>query len=122
MQFRGYNYILYGTIRSLVRQRMAQLTKISPKVCAMPDDRHENLYIEVELPGVDKEDIFLTMHADSFMIKAKKENMEYSGSYTVCCPIEYEQAKAKYKNGLLTINVPYKKPVMKGKTIPIEER
>ena len=100
---------------------MAQLTKISPKVCAMPDDRHENLYIEVELPGVDRENIFLTMHADSFMIKAKKENMEYSGSYTVCCPIEYEKAKAKYKNGLLTINVPYKKPVMKGKSISIEE-
>jgi HSP20 family molecular chaperone IbpA len=86
----------------------------------MPDEKHENLYIEVELPGVDKKDIHLSMHEDSFMIRAPKGDEEYVGSYAVCCPIEYEKARATYKNGLLTINVPYKQPIERGKPIPIE--
>lgn len=99
---------------------MATMARMSPEVCAMPDERHENLHIEIELPGVDKDKIILKMHEDSFNIRANREGVEYSGSYAVCCPIDYANAKARYKNGLLTIDVPYMKPAPSGKKIPID--
>ncbi len=99
---------------------MANVVRMSPTVCAMPDEKHERLYIEIELPGVDKENINLNMHEDSFFIYAKKEGVEYSGTYAVCCPIDYHQARARYKNGLLSVTVPFKANTMKCKPIPIE--
>jgi hypothetical protein len=35
-------------------------------------------------------------------------------------PVDYEKAKPKYTNGLLVIDVPYKKPSIGGKQIKIE--
>lgn len=93
--------------------------KVAPVVYAMPDDDHEHLHIEVELPGVAKEAITLSMHDDSFFVRASKEGVRYVGSYATCCPIDYEKAKAKYHNGLLVIDVPYKKPQVRGIEIPI---
>lgn len=98
---------------------MAEKTRISPAICAMPDEEHENLHLEVELPGVEKKDITLSMHEDSFFIQAGRGDLEFVGSYAVCCPIDYEKAKAKYNNGLLSIDVPYKKPQERGKKIPV---
>ncbi len=93
--------------------------RISPTVYAMPDDRHDNLHVEIELPGVDKENIKLRMHEDSFFVMAEKEDVKYVASYAVCCPIDFEKAHAEYKNGLLTIDVPYRTPQTRGKEIAI---
>jgi HSP20 family molecular chaperone IbpA len=99
---------------------MAEKTRISPAICAMPDERHENLHIEVELPGVEKKDISLSMHEDSFFIQASRDDLEFVGSYAVCCPIDTEKAKAKYNNGLLSIDVPYLKPQERAEKIPVQ--
>ncbi|WP_298668787.1 Hsp20/alpha crystallin family protein [uncultured Methanofollis sp.] len=93
--------------------------RVAPAVYAMPDENHENLHVEIELPGVDKKDITLRMHDDSFFVQAVKEGTRYAGSYATCCPIDYEKAKASYHNGLLTVDVPYKKPQARGIEIPV---
>jgi HSP20 family protein len=90
-----------------------------PRIIAMPDENHENLHIEIELPGVEREGIKLRMHEDSFFVRAEKEDVRYVGSYAICCPVDYEQAKAEYKNGLLTVDVPYRQPQERGKEIPV---
>jgi len=99
-----------------------ELEKIyeSPNVCMWPDDPHENYHIEIELPGVDKETISLKMHEDSFFIKGETDVTIYIGSYSVCCEIEPEKAKAVYKNGLLKIDVPFKMPEYHSVDINIE--
>lgn len=99
---------------------MSKKTRMSPAICAMPDEKHENLHLEVELPGVERQSITLSMHADSFFIRASREDLEFVGSYAVCCPIDFEKAKAKYNNGLLSIDVPYKKPQERGKKIAVQ--
>ena len=48
------------------------------------------------------------MHEDSFFIKGETDDTIYIGSYSVCCEIEPEKAKAEYKNGLLKIDVPFR--------------
>lgn len=84
---------------------------ISPNICGYVDDEHLNYHIEVQLPGVDKESIKLKMHEDSFFLKGETENTVYVGSYTICCPVKPEAAKATYKNGLLKVDVPFKDPM-----------
>lgn len=85
-----------------------EVVKISPALLAFRDENHENLIVEVELPGVKKENVRVKMHEDSFYINATKEGTEYIGSYAVCCPIVPEKAKATYEDGLLKVTVPYK--------------
>lgn len=84
--------------------------KVAPKVFAYPDEEHENLLVEVELPGVAKENIKFKLHDDSFYIHATKEGVEYATSYSICCPVKADKADAKYADGLLSVKVPYKQP------------
>jgi HSP20 family molecular chaperone IbpA len=94
---------------------------LSPNVCAYPkEDEHEGYHIEIELPGVEKDTIRLKMHEDSFFIKGESEDVVFVGSYTICCPVKAENAKAKYKNGLLMIDVPFKSPLEDAIEISIE--
>ena len=84
-----------------------QRIKVSPTIRAYSDDEHKNLEIEVELPGVERKDIDLKIHDDSFYLSAPRENILYVANYATCCPVDPEKAKATYKNGLLRIEVPF---------------
>jgi HSP20 family molecular chaperone IbpA len=81
---------------------------VTPNMCAWPDEEHNTSHIEIELPGVEKDSIKLRMHEDSFFISGETEHVRYVGSYPLCCPIVPKKANATYKEGLLTIDVPYK--------------
>jgi len=100
---------------------MGNTVLISPNVCAYPtDEEHAKLHIEIELPGVKKEDIKFKLHEDSFYIRAKKGDIEYVGSYAVCCPVLPKEAKATFKDGLLTVEVPYQDTLADAIDVPIE--
>jgi HSP20 family protein len=94
--------------------------KISPDICAYYDEDDEKLKIEVELPGVKKKDITFKLREDSFYIRALKEDYEYIGSYSVCCPVVPDEAEAKYTDGLLTVSVPYREPFEEAVTVQIK--
>jgi HSP20 family molecular chaperone IbpA len=81
--------------------------KITPAIRAYSDDTHEKLDIEIELPGVERKDIDLKIHDDSFYLAAPRDNVLYVANYAICCPIDPRKATAKYKNGLLKIEVPF---------------
>jgi HSP20 family molecular chaperone IbpA len=94
--------------------------KISPALLAYPDENHDNLIIEIELPRVKKENVKVKIHEDSFYITATKEGTQYIGSYAVCCPVVPEKAKATYENGLLRVAVPYKDPLEDAVDVMVE--
>ena len=77
-------------------------------MCAYVDDKHTLLTIEVNLPGVKKENINVRMHEDSFSMSAPREDIEFVATLAFCCPVKPEAAIAKYENGLLKIEVPFK--------------
>jgi HSP20 family protein len=96
--------------------------RVAPYVCAYSDEDLENLHIEVELPGVEKGDINFRMQEDNFTIDATRGDVRYVGTYAICCPVDPEKAKATFRNGLLTVDVPYVQPVEEeAKQIPISE-
>lgn len=93
---------------------------IAPEVCSWADDEKEVYKIEIQLPGVEKEEIKLKMHDDSFFIKGETEDTIYIGSYAICCPVVPEETKAVYNQGLLKIEVPFKEPVYHSVDVKIE--
>jgi HSP20 family molecular chaperone IbpA len=94
--------------------------KVAPEFCAFVDDDHTRVTVEIAIPGVDKNDIKLKMHEDSFNLSAPRKNVEYVTTVAFCCPVKPEQAKAKYENGLLTIEVPFKNAMEDSVNIAIE--
>ncbi len=85
-------------------------------------DREDEVVVRAELPGVEKDDIDVTMTENTVTIKAstKKELKEEKGDYyhaeiaqgsfsrTVPLPAEVEgdRAKASYKDGILEVTIP----------------
>jgi HSP20 family protein len=98
-------------------------------------DKQDSLVAKVELPGIEKKDVKLSLNDSNLTIQGelkkdeetKKEDYYYRerayGSYsrTISLPteIDKEKIKAKFKNGILEITMP-KKPEVKPKEITIE--
>jgi len=82
--------------------------KVSPEVWSYTDDEHSDLTIEITIPGVKKKDISVKMHEDSLSLSAAREEFGYATTLSFCCPVKVAEAKAKYENGLLRIEVPFK--------------
>jgi HSP20 family protein len=93
---------------------------VSPEICLFTDENLETLNIQIELPGVDKDNIDLKFYEDGFYVVAKKEDTKYMGSYSLIFSVRPEKAIANYSNGLLTINVPYMQPLKEGIKVKID--
>ena len=46
---------------------MTETLRLSPVTCAYPDDKYENLLIDVVLPGIEKENISLKLLMSAFI-------------------------------------------------------
>ncbi len=92
-------------------------TVVTPEVCIDHDD--DAYYIDVELPGVDKENVDLSVGEQSVCVEAARDDIVYLGCFSLAHAVDETKAKAKYDNGLLKIEVPLKAPI-KGKQIKIE--
>ena len=84
---------------------------------AYMDHDNEFYYIEVELPGVKKTDIELTVSDQSFCIRAPREEIEFLGCYVLAHLADTDAARAKFENGLLAIEIPLKKQKKERKVI-----
>jgi HSP20 family protein len=83
------------------------------------DHDDKNYYIQVELPGVKKEDAELEVSDQSFCVRGERRDVELLGCYILTHAVNAEKVKAKFDNGLLSIEIPIKK-ILKGKKIAIE--
>jgi HSP20 family protein len=92
-------------------------TVMTPEVCIDHDD--SAYYVEVELPGVDKEHVELSVGTQSLCVEASRDDIVYLGCFTLAHPVDETKAKAKFNNGLLKVEVPLREPI-KGKRIRIE--
>lgn len=90
---------------------------LTPTVCF--DHDLENYYVQVELPGVKKKDIELSISEQSFCVRASREDIDLMGCWYLAHSVNEDKAKAEYDNGLLNVTIPLEKP-LKGKKIPIE--
>ena len=76
-------------------------------------------YIEVELPGVRKEDIVLSVSDQSFCVRAPREDIEFLGCYVLAHLANTDETKAKFANGMLSMEIPLKK-MQKERKVTVE--
>jgi HSP20 family protein len=102
-----------------VSKKTARKTKptMAPTMYMDHDEKH--YYIQVEMPGVKKEDVGLDVSDQSFCVRGVREDVELLGCYILAHAVDGEKAKAKFENGLLNVEIPIKK-ILKGKRVPIE--
>lgn len=98
-------------------------------------DRESEFCVRAELPGISKEDLEVSLHDNSVTLRAttQKEEKEERGQYyrrelsrgefqrtvRLPAPVESENAKATFKDGILELTLP-KVPGFKRQTIKVE--
>ncbi len=94
--------------------------KASPDVCSYIDEDDNKLHLEVALPGVKKENIQLRLKEDSFFLSAPRDDLEFVTTGAFCCPMNINSVNAKYDNGLLQIELPFKDAMDGAREIAIQ--
>jgi HSP20 family protein len=75
---------------------VAEILRLSSAICADPDEKYENLKIEVTLQEIEKENISFRLVEEGFYVKVTKEEVEYVDSYSICCPVNPEKVIPTY--------------------------
>jgi HSP20 family molecular chaperone IbpA len=81
---------------------------VPPEMFACLDETGKNYLLEVELPGVSKKDVELSMHEDLVHVKASRADVVFLGHLHFPLRVNPKQAKAAFTQGLLTVKVPVK--------------
>lgn len=81
---------------------------IPPEMFACLDETGANYLLQVELPGVSKKDIELSMHEDLVHVKANRADVVFLGHLHFPLRVNPKKAKAAFTQGLLTVKVPVK--------------
>ena len=96
--------------------------------------KNDSFYILVDMPGVDKKDLNISIDKDTLIVEGKTsypefskeriwehefDNVRYFRKFTLADTVDTENIKANLKNGVLKIHLP-KKPELKPKKIEIE--
>ncbi len=82
----------------------------------------DNVYVRVELPGMKKEDIELSLHNGSLSVSGERKSDDafknaevyreerffgrFQRTVTLPTPVQSDKVKAQYKDGILTVSLP----------------
>ncbi len=100
-------------------RKTAKRSKPSMAPTMYLDHDEKNYYIQVELPGVKKEDVSLEVSDSSFCVTGSRSDVDFLGCYVLMHSVNGDGAKAKFEDGLLSVEIPIRK-ILKGKKVPIE--
>ncbi len=80
----------------------------------------DEITVIAELPGVNKEDIQLTVNDRELVIKVDKEDRKYYKRLRLPAEVKTDSAKAHYNNGILEVKLKKIEKKSGGKSIKIE--
>jgi HSP20 family protein len=105
--------------KKVVAKKQAKKAKPTLAPTTYMDHDDKSYYIQIEMPGVKKEDLELTISDQSYCVRGAREDIEFLGCYVLTHAVDPEKVKAKFENGLLNIEIPIKK-ILKGKKVAVE--
>ena len=91
----------------------------SPEVTYDYIKNKELLCVTVELPGVEPDTYSLNVATCGFCVSADTSNVQFKGCYRFYHEVDADKAEVKFKNGTLTISIPFFKPLC-GRQFPID--
>ena len=83
-------------------------------------EKHEQVSVIVELPGVAKDEVDLRVSSESVYIKVDTEYRKYLKDVKLSCQIKPESTKANFLNGVLEINLKRASDGSGGKKVKIQ--
>ncbi len=83
-------------------------------------DGKKEIYITVELPGVDKENINVELNKDTLTLDVKDPERGFTKEVDLPAEVTKKPVEAKYNNGILSITLKKRKQKKKGNKINIE--
>jgi HSP20 family molecular chaperone IbpA len=99
---------------------LAEKVVVPPHMFACLDAKGENYVVEVDLPGVKKKDIDLSMHEDIIHVQAERADLEFHGHLHFPLKVNPKKAQAKFSNGLLKVTVPIKEKRAPPVNVPVK--
>jgi HSP20 family protein len=118
-----------------MKDEVMNTTSFTPRVRISEDK--DNFYLNLEMPGIPKEDVKISLEDNTLSISGTKKHQnkteesnlimneifygEFSRSFNLSDDIKKDSIDAEFKDGLLTISLPKKeevKPVVK--EIPVK--
>ncbi len=79
-----------------------------------------NIYVTFELPGVNKEDISLTVSDNSMTLSVDKGARKYYKNINFDSEVDSNKVTAKFTNGILDVTVQKKKSESSGRSVKID--
>ncbi len=96
----------FGNVRRVGRR--PQITEESEPLVDVYDEG-EKIRVVAELPGVEKENIKLKATGRRLVIRATNTDRKYYKEIDLPEEVDIKKAKARYKNGVLEVEIPKKK-------------
>jgi HSP20 family protein len=84
------------------------------------DEQNKTLNLVAEIPGVEKQDIKVTIQDKFVYLSAEHGNRKYNTKIPLKYSVDENSAKATYANGILEVTLALKETKPKGKTINVE--
>lgn len=85
---------------------MSEKTRILVSPAVGLDHDKKNYYLEVELPGVKKEDVKLEISEQTFCIEGTRGDVTLYGCHYLAHPVDSDKVKAKFEDGMLRATIP----------------
>ena len=98
--------------------RQMSWNRTQPKIGTV-EEREDCIVLTADLPGVEKKDIELSVHAESVAFKATTEDRDYDFAQSFDFELNPNKVKATFNNGVLDVTI-HKITPTKGKIIKIE--
>jgi|TARA_R110001583_G_scaffold53058_8_gene164108 HSP20 family protein len=98
--------------------RQMSWNRTQPKIGTV-EEREDCIVLTADLPGVEKKDIELSVHAESVAFKATTEDRDYDFGQSFDFELNPNKVKATFNNGVLDVTI-HKITPTKGKIIKIE--
>ena len=122
-----YGYTMYQGPDGIphVREFGNAINEFSPRLQSVRDPftdvtrQGNEVFVTVELPGVNKEDIVLEGNGTSLKVSVDTEAKKFDKTIALPCEVKEDTARAEYNNGILEIRMDVKDAVPNGRRIQI---
>jgi HSP20 family molecular chaperone IbpA len=92
----------------------------TPEIISRIDSEQSKLILEMTVVDVEKDRINLMVNENGLYLSAPSETAEYVTVFTFPSPVKPSETKARYADGYLVVEIPFKDPLTDYTKIPVE--